>query len=515
MSAWQIPLSVDQPKFETPIQAATQAMNLKQLAQSNQVRNQQIQENALKIQAAQEDQEDQKTIQGAVHGALAPDGTIDFDKVLAQASPKIRLRNLEGLQKWHSDVLSGTLKMDADKRAKLLAHNTMVGNELMGIMQAPEDQQAASYAGSRARLIQQGDIDPNDPEYPEQYPGPDAIKSHAVKVGLAASIQKLATDKAEEERKKDVAARAKAQAAKEDAITAGRLSQQNIEDAARDHLKVTDQASHDEWLAGLDEDTAKRMPKKFDPATTPQVVQNMALTAEQRSQNIDRDIRAKADAARSVVAGGKAGLAARAHDPTATDDEHKAAKDALEDLDKRELRTGFTTAQALAQANRDRAEMDRDRDKHDSLQEKEQEQWRLAEAYGPLADPFKTPNGTQVVDPKSPASQAISMSDARRDYYKSQYEAARKKATDFAQSQKQIRAQHQWGEFAPGKQAASQEQSAVAQPPAVQPGQVPATPAKQAAPAKPPQNGEIRTRGGIPYRYDASRAQWVLQQQPR
>lgn len=35
-----------------------------------------------------------------------------------------------------------------------------------------------------------------------------------------------------------------------------------------------------------------------------------------------------------------------------------------------------------------------------------------------------------------------------------------------------------------------------------------------AKPSQVPADGEIRTRGGVPYKYDASRAQWVLQQTP-
>lgn len=490
-------------QLETANEAKGQGLSLQRMAGQGLIQKQQQQENDLKLQAQQEDQNDQSTIQGAFGDPanLKPDGTLDYDKVRAAVSPKVRVRNLQALDKDHLDLVRGTLQMDADKRAKLLAQNQSISNELMGVLQAPADQKQASWAGSRQRLIQLGDIDPNDQEFSETVPDDQTVKSLLGKHGYAAQVQSLATAQAEEERKKDVAKRAEAQAAKEQALADAKDAQQKIEDAARDHLKVTDQASHDEWLAGLDINTAKRMPKKFDPNTTPQVVQNMALTAEQRAQNIDKDIQAKASAQRAAVAGGKAGLAAAATDPTGTDESRKAAADALKLLEKSNVRESAATAASMQKY--DRSELTADRNRHDTLQEKEQDKWRQA---GIFDDAANTAIGARVVDPRSTTNATFVQSAETQKRYKAQADSFRNEAMGLQKSAKQIRAQHQWGEFAPGKQQTEQQQETPAQPAAQPNSSTGIAPQKTA-----PNTNGIRYKGGVPYKFDSKSNQWLPQ----
>lgn len=452
----QIPGAMFLPQFTTPGQGAQQKLTLQQMAGANTIQKQVQQENdvrlredALKLQAQQEDQNDQETLQGAFGDPanIKPDGTVDYDKVRATVAPKLRIRNLQNLDKEHIALLQGTAAMDAAKRAKLQAQNQSVGNELMGVVQSPEESRQASWAGSRQRLIQQGDIKPDDPEWPEQVPDDKTVKSLMGKHGYAAALQSLATAQAEEQRKKEVAVRAEAQAAKAQAESDAKEAQQRIEEAARDFLKVTDQASMDEWLDSLDINTRKRMPKRFDPKTTPKIVNNMALTSQQRDQGIDRDIRAKADADRAAVSGGKPGLAARAHDPTATYEERKAAADALDDLEKRE--TKQSDAKAASDEKYNRTELTKDRDRHDTLQEKEQEKWRQVGIYDDAAN---APLGARVVDPRSPANATFVQSEETKRRYKAQADSFRNEAMTLQRTAKQIRSQHKWGEFAADKQ---------------------------------------------------------------
>jgi hypothetical protein len=296
MSAWQIPLSVVQPKLNSPLDTATKATNLRGLALGNTQAQQVIDENALKLQSMKEDEEDQKSIQEAMGKHYDPDThMVDFDKVKEEIRPKVRLRNMQGLENLHATALKNTLQMDADKRAKLLAHNQTIGNEILGILQTPADQRQAAYSGARQRLIDLGDIKADDPDYPEQVPDEGSLKGHLAHVGYAAQVQKLATDAAAEEQKKAAAEKARADAAKAQAAADAKELQQKIEDAARDYLKVDDQASHDEWLSNLDKDVAKRMPKKFDKEKTHDLIENMALSSLQRDQKADRRLKATTD----------------------------------------------------------------------------------------------------------------------------------------------------------------------------------------------------------------------------
>ncbi len=446
MASWQIPLMVEHPTMGTDPKSAAERLSLQHMAGQIAINKQVQAENALKVQAMQEDQNDQGTIQQAFHDNIGPDGTVDYDKVRATVAPKVRLRNLQALEKDHNDLVTGTVKMDADKRAKLLAQNTAIGNELVGVLQAPADQQAPSWQGSRQRLIQLGYIAPDDPDFPEQPPDAATIKAIAAKHGYAAQIQKLATDAALEESRKATAAKAQSTADRLDAEEAAKQTQRKMEDAARDHLAVTDQASHDAWLSSLDKDIARRMPKKFDPDKTPEQVQNMALTAEQRAQNADKKVRAQSDAMRAAVAGGKAGLAARAHDPTASDEDQKAAKDALDELDKRESK-GLTENQKLIQADKDRTAMEAASKEFRTLRAKENDAWIKVQAYEKAASANV---GDTVVDPKSQTNQTIKLDAARKQYYTDQANDLRTQAQEFNSSAKDILKQHGWGEFAHG-----------------------------------------------------------------
>lgn len=85
MGASVIPLMVDQPKFNTPVQNATAALNLKQLGNQVALGQQVQQENALKVQEQQRALDADKALAGALstNTTKSPDGslTIDHDGV--------------------------------------------------------------------------------------------------------------------------------------------------------------------------------------------------------------------------------------------------------------------------------------------------------------------------------------------------------------------------------------------------------------------------------------------------
>lgn len=495
MSAWQIPLAVEHPTFGTSPQEAQSRMNLKSMAGAQAIQKQVQAENDLKLQAMQEDQSDQQTIQQAFQDSIGKDGQVDYDKVRAAVQPKIRIRNMQELEKMHNNLLQGTLKMDADKRAQLLAKNTTIGNELMGLLQTPQDQRQAAYAATRARLVQLGDIAPDDPNYPEQGAPLDdqSIKGHLAQVGYAAAVQKLADSQAQEEQRKSLADKNSALADKAAAEAKAKEIQQGIEDAARDHLKVTDQASHDDWWRALPADVQRRMPKTFDPVKTPEIIQNMALTAQQRATNLDRKAKIDEEMGKLAITGGIPAMILRANDPTlpapVRDMYRKSANEAEAKL------TRISKAGSGVQDRFDRTEIDKDRNRFQDIREKEVEQWGDVQTYEGAAQ--GKGNDQTITDPKN-ASKSITVRDA-----KSRAAAARSRAQELNSNGKQILQQHGWGEFAAGQQqAAGQPEptlqpvaAPVAQQPPSRPASIPATAKARYSPSK--KQWQYSTDGGM------------------
>lgn len=344
MAGWNIPLEVGRgvTPLETPFQVQAGALGLKQMAQAQQIQKQVQAENALKIQAMQEDQNDQKFVQDAFHdqtnwspnatGTLAP----DFDKIRTSVAPKVRLKTLQALDLDHANVIKGLTQMQAEKRQALINKNTSIGNELLSLLQTPEAERPTAYAASRARLINTGDIHPDDPTYPEAgVPLDDqTLKSHLAQVGYAAQVAKLADEQAKRDLEKQQQARAAAAAAKTDVESKTKEIQQQLENAARDHLAVNDQTSHDAWLADLKENAPEAYKRVQNLKTFSQdtqgVIQNMALTADQRKKA------EKAPPEKNPTEVSLAQASARAKAPDATPDEKAAgaiADAALKRLD--------------------------------------------------------------------------------------------------------------------------------------------------------------------------------------
>lgn len=491
--------------FGTSPQEVQSRMNLQQMAGQQQIQKQVIAENALKLQAQQEDQTDQQTIQQAFQNNITPDGQVDFDKVRAAVQPKIRLRNLQGLEDMHNKLLQGTLQMDKAKRDQLLAKNTTIGNELMGILQTPVDQRPAAYAGTRARLIQLGDIDPNDPQYPENPPLDDqTIKGHLAQVGYAASVQKLADQQAQEDQRKAAAARSTALAAKTDAEADAKTIQQGIEDAARDHLAVTNQKEHSDWWGTLPSDVQKRMPKVFNPDTTPGIIQNMALTAEQRQQNATKKSQAEAEARKALVAGGETGLAFLAHDPTVSQETRDAAAAAQKDVTASKAKTtgGLTANEQREQTEKAKADLEKERNRFQDVRQKEVAKWSESQQLTAALQPVIANGGAKptdpITDPLSGKPSTVAQLQAKLD-------STNALATEYNSQGKEILRQNKWGDFAPGKQPAQQSVT----PPAAQPGAppaaaTPAAPKATTATAKPPvtPNFKLKTTGKMTLRTD-------------
>src|SRR5579885_2938321 len=132
MGAWSIPLDVGRgvTPLENQSQLQQQALGLRALAMANQLRQQQLQQEQLKTQAAQEDQNDQKTIQDAFY-----ENGGDYQKTRDAIASKVRLRNLQAFDQDHMNLVKGLTAVQDEKRKQIINRNTAVGNELLGLLQ--------------------------------------------------------------------------------------------------------------------------------------------------------------------------------------------------------------------------------------------------------------------------------------------------------------------------------------------------------------------------------------------
>lgn len=165
-----IPLQIQTPQILTPNQLQQQKLTLQQLANTNMIQRQVQQENALKLQAQQEDQNDQETFQSALknHTTIDPSGApkTDWDSALAEASPNMRIRNVQAIQNDHMTVLKNAMEATTAQRAQFSASNQAVGQKLAQVYQTPVDQRLPVYQQARQDLIDGGYIKPDDPKYP-------------------------------------------------------------------------------------------------------------------------------------------------------------------------------------------------------------------------------------------------------------------------------------------------------------------------------------------------------------
>lgn len=229
-SAALIPLAAAYkgPEPVDPMQAAGGVYKLQQLAGQVAIQRQMQQENALKIQAAQEDQEDQKTIQAlsAKHTKIGPDGKInfDFDNFRADAATQLRYRNVQAIDADHQKMAQAALeyakgqgevrKQQMDELDRL---HTKTGQELAGVLALPDEQQPSAWGQAKSRITsialnQDGtpkfqSFDPR--QLPDAYPGKDKLMSLAATVGYRDKIIKDASEQAKAEAESSKAAGAK------------------------------------------------------------------------------------------------------------------------------------------------------------------------------------------------------------------------------------------------------------------------------------------------------------------
>jgi hypothetical protein len=229
------------------------------------------------------------------------------------------------------------------------------------------------------------------------------------------------------------------------------------EDIADKYQSVSNPEQHQaflDWLQKTHPEVAGEYADlPFDPENTPDAVERMALTAQQRATNEYKGRMADAAIARASVAGGRYGAFARANDPTLTDAQRRQNEAALEEYDK--ANGGASPNAQLIQQRYLQKRADTDSKLHSTLAQQEQDQWTLRGRYGDIlkqagiSSDTKDPDtlSTTVKDPKT--GRDITAGEAMQ-----LMEASKAKATELGNQQKEIRKREQWGEFAPAQPAA-------------------------------------------------------------
>jgi len=448
----------------------------------------------------QEDEKDQQTFQQALRDntTFGNDGQpkVDWDSALNQAGPQMRLRNVQSIQRDHlmiqqaaRQLAMSNVQADKDKLEKAQLLNTAAGRELAYIDSLPEDEKGDQYPAALDRMKMVGY---DTSTLPATYPGGDAgkklVEAGMMRTGYFTQHIKDAQAYADAKRKEQDETRKDLQ----DRVAAGaaRLSTANSGD------------EYSQILSSMGKDVQARfapLPKDSDPSQPidPDFLENVrqrGLTAKEQDTSASRSrgldiLQQQADAAteRAKAAGGVAGLAQRAYDPTRPAPERQADLEALQTLQsaKGGRNGNASPGQAAVQGRFDTRELDRWSQELTKLQDQERKQWQTADSY---RAPIMAGDGKPVVDPDTRQT-VPSMDQAHRDYYSQKAKAATDAANAIHTQADGIMKRFGWGQYG----------QAGDQPPAnTPPGNAPPKPlhlGQQVQPKSITKNGKTYTEG--------------------
>lgn len=173
MASWVglLPQAPPPTQLENPVDIYTKAANLGDIQAQTRLRQQQAQENVVKLQQQQQAQQDANnfnahyiqtrnsggTMKDALDTAHTAGVSAPFIQKLSDADSQMRLRVAQA-DEANAKVTS--------QKADQVAGSFLPIKDI-----ADEGQQAAAWAQARAASIAKGAIDPNDPYFPAQYPG--------------------------------------------------------------------------------------------------------------------------------------------------------------------------------------------------------------------------------------------------------------------------------------------------------------------------------------------------------
>ena len=337
-SASTIPLMGQQPSFTTPGQYAQQGLGLQSLALGNALQSQQLKQAS--IQAQQQAAELQAN-QVANQSFIANGG--NYEKTRADLVGKVPMTYLQKLDQDNLKNQQAHLALSNEQRIQQQTQDIATGAEAAALLQIPYEQRAAQLPGAIARLQKQG-IDTS--QYQNADPTDDALKYTIARSNYGKQVASWADTQAQEQQRKAAATKATQDAAAESQKAQQAKSAQSREDIARQYLTVTDQPSHDAWLANVAKAYPEVAPeytniKTYGPGNA-QIINGMALNAQQRSTDATsaqkvKDAEEKAAAAANAAPKTEAELAIAAADPKKSPEDRAAAEAALKRLDKSKI----------------------------------------------------------------------------------------------------------------------------------------------------------------------------------
>jgi len=420
---------------------------LRAQALANQVQNSgtQGQEFQLNLQKAQEDQADQQTIQDSMARFQKPDGTTDWNGFQADVQPQIKPRNWKPIQDYQQAYIKQQLELPKIQQENNALRNTALANAGQSLLSLPAEQRAGAYPGLRQTLLDQKFIGENDPDYPAQ-PGDlsdTTLRSHLAHVGALAAWDKDV----------DAQAQAKERLGIEKKYAAGNDAyalQQKKENAAAEHLGVTNQEQHSEWLENLDPAVKPFFQnfQTFDPSTpqgqaTAAKIQEVPLNSNQRTS---RDVQKQRADAMTQRAGTTPGaLAVLASDPTQTPEVRQSAANALALQQKAKGTSGASANQQMIQSRDD----ERQAQLQKTLQGQEAQLWQLKAQYKNRIQKASADGQDTIKDPKTNRDMPI-------DDATTLMNGIDQRAQILNNQQDEILKRHGWGKYTPAIQSPSQ-----------------------------------------------------------
>lgn len=267
-----------------PLEQQAKAMGLRNMATRQLVEQQQLQQGNMALEQQQLEMQDQQKMRQAYMESGGDLAELEKRAMAAGVGPRSMMALKQQLLNTRKTLAQiGKDELEAKKNT-----TAALGSAAQAVLQLPPDQRAQGWATTRANLISQGHITPD--QAPEQYPGDEQLQLHAntarTSQQIIDSILKERGVVAQEKTAASHATQANTQerrlAAELSGIEATNLTK-GLQIAGQTAVGVSDQASWDAWRATLAPEVAKRMPPVFSPAAK-QLVQSMGMNPDQQVQ---------------------------------------------------------------------------------------------------------------------------------------------------------------------------------------------------------------------------------------
>lgn len=294
MSDASIPLGVRIPQAPDVSEMLQRGLSIQNLAQNTQMNAVRLQEERMKVQAAEDFRENSQKLQRAFNDPQFqiddPDRpgqkTMDLAKFNAHIDRTI---SRPVVTQWHKDNLEsekGFREMDLIKKQQVLADTKLIGDAVMGANQLSDENKPPYWAGV-VQQLKAKNVNLAAYGVPETLAGDgstnEILRALASRAGYTAAMDTNAKRQEEADR---LAQQTRAQ----EATTTEQTKQRLREQAAREYpSKGKTKYGHETFLANLNPLIRDEYQGyEFDPATTPQLINDHALNANQRQVSADK-----------------------------------------------------------------------------------------------------------------------------------------------------------------------------------------------------------------------------------